>query len=216
VPSCCVDQGDYRRFFRRSVARRDAKRFRRKGLDAAGRRLVEAIAARGVAGAHVLEAGGGVGGIQIALLEAGAEGATAVELSTAYDEEAETLLRERGLAGRVERRVGDFVSLADSLPRADVVVLHRAVCCYPDGRAFVAAAAGRSTRLLALSFPRERALTRAGVRAVNLFLRLRGCGFRTFVHPADDLLAAAREQGLRPVAVGDATPVWRLALLERA
>ena len=215
MPPCCVQQSDYRRFFRSSVARRDARRFRRKGLDPAARRLVDALVARGVAGARVLEGGGGVGGIQIELLEAGAAAATSVELSAAYEDEAAALLRERGLEGRVERRVGDFVAEADSLPAADVVVLHRAVCCYPDGAAFVAAAASRSTRLLAFSLPRERALSRVVVGTLNAFLRLRGCGFRSFVHSTDALVAAARAQGFRALTVEPATLVWQVAVLER-
>jgi magnesium-protoporphyrin O-methyltransferase len=216
VPSCCVQQSDYRRFFRTNVARRDARRYRRRGIDRATRRLVDAVKARGLDGARVLEGGGGIGAIQIELLEAGAAGAVNVELSSAYEQEAESLLRERGLEGRVERRLGDFVAAADSLPCADVVVLHRAVCCYPDGPAFVAAAAAHSTRLLALTVPRDNVLTRLGARAINLFLRVRGCGFRTFVHRMPDLLDAARAEGLQPVTVERATLVWQLAVLERA
>jgi hypothetical protein len=215
VPNCCVQPSDYRRFFRTRVAQRDAKRFRRKGLDAAGRRLVDAIVARGVDGARVLEGGGGIGALQIELLEAGAASATNVELSSAYDAEAEALLRERGLEDRVERRVGDFVAEADGLPTADVVVLHRAVCCYPDGQAFVAAAAAHATRLVALSLPRERALNRIGFGFVNLFMRLRRCGFRGFVHPLDDLVVAAQAYGFRVVTREPATHVWQIAVLTR-
>ena len=167
----------------------------------------------GVDGARVLEGGGGIGAIQIELLEAGAAEATNVELSDAYEGEAESLLRERGLAGRVERRVGDFVTA--ELPQADVVVLNRVVCCYPDHRALVGVAAAHATRVLALTFPRERALTRIGFRAINLFLRFRHCGFRTFVHPVAEILDAAREQGLRPVAVERSGPIWHVAVLER-
>jgi magnesium-protoporphyrin O-methyltransferase len=210
-----VQQSDYRRFFRTRVAERDARRFRRKGLDPAGRRLVDAIVARGVDGARVLEGGGGIGAVQIELLEAGAASATNVELSAAYDAEAEALLRERGLESRVERRVGDFVADAETLPTADVVVLHRAVCCYPDGAAFVAAAAAHATRLVALSLPCERALNRIGFGLVNVFLRLRGCGFRTFVHPLEELVAAARPQGFELVTRERATMVWQVAILVR-
>jgi magnesium-protoporphyrin O-methyltransferase len=210
-----VQQSDYRRFFRTRVAERDARRFRRKGLDPAGRMLVDSIVARGVGGARVLEGGGGIGAVQIELLEAGAASATNVELSAAYDAEAEALLRERGLEGRVERRVGDFVADAETLPTADVVVLHRAVCCYPDGPAFAAAAAGHATRLVAMSLPRERALNRIGFGFVNVFLRLRRCGFRAFVHPLDELVAAAQAHGFRVASRERATWVWQVAILER-
>jgi hypothetical protein len=215
VPSCCVRQSDYRRLFRTSMARRDARRYRRRGLDRAARKLVAALVARGVDGARVLEGGGGVGAIEIELLEAGAARAVNVELSSAYQAEAAALLRERGLEGRVEFRTGDFVMDAPELPRADVVVLHRAVCCYPDGAAFVRAAASRTDRLLALTVPRERLLTRVGFRAINLFLRLRGCGFRTFVHPLSELVDAARAEGLRPLRVSGDGLVWHLAVFER-
>jgi hypothetical protein len=197
------------------MARRDARRYRRRGLDRAARKLVAALVARGVDGARVLEGGGGVGAIEIELLEAGAAAAVNVELSSAYEAEAAALLRERGLDGRVEFRTGDFVMDAPELPRADVVVLHRAVCCYPDGAAFVRAAASRTDRLLALTVPRERLFTRVGFRAINLFLRIRGCGFRTFVHPLSELVDAARAEGLRPLPVNGNGLVWHLAVFER-
>ncbi len=213
VSSCCVRPSEYRRFFRTRVARRDARKYRKRGLDKAGRRLVEAIVARGVDGARVLEGGGGIGAIQIELLEAGAGAATNVELSSAYEHEAAALLGERGLERRVERRIGDFVT--EELPEAEVVVLHRVVCCYPDHRALVGAAAARATRVLALVLPRERGLTRIGVVAVNTFLRLRRCGFRAFVHPLAEIVETAEAHGLRPAVVAPVGPVWQLAVLDR-
>jgi magnesium-protoporphyrin O-methyltransferase len=196
------------------VARRDARRYRKSGLDKAGRRLVDAVVERGIDGASVLEGGGGIGAIQIELLAAGAATATNVELSGAYEHEAAALLEERGLEGRVERRLGDFVT--DDVSPADVVVLHRVVCCYPDHRALVDVASARTTRLLALVLPRERRLTRIGVRAVNGALRLRRCGFRSFVHPLDEIVETAEAHGLRPALVAPVGPVWQLAVLERA
>ena len=214
MPSCCVQQSDYRRFFKTSIARRDARRYRKRGLDKVSRRLRDAVVARGVAGARVLEGGGGIGAIQLELFEAGAAGATNVELSAAYEGEAAALLRERGLEARVERRIGDFAAL--DLPSADVVLLNRVVCCYPDHRALVGAAAARTGRILALTFPRERALTRLGFRAINLALAARRCGFRTFIHPVAEILGAARDQGLRPVTLEPSGAIWHVAVFERA
>jgi hypothetical protein len=70
--------------------------------------------------------------------------------------------------------------------------------------------------VLALTFPRERTLTRVGFRALNLFLRARRCGFRVFVHPVAEILDAARAHGLQPVALEKSGPIWHIAVFERA
>src|SRR5712691_1151450 len=100
---CCPPAGC--EVFTERVARRDAQRYRRRGLGKVARRLVALVAGKG---AEVLEVGGGVGAMQIELLRAGAERAVNVELSPAYEPEAEKLLRETGLEERVERHVLDF------------------------------------------------------------------------------------------------------------
>ena len=52
-------------------------------------RLVGFLGEAGVGGATVLEVGGGVGGIRIELLRRGAERSVNLELSPAYEREAE-------------------------------------------------------------------------------------------------------------------------------
>ena len=190
----CTPPTEYRRFFDRRLARRDARRYRRGGLPKTARRLV--ALAGDVTGASVLEVGGGLGALELELLEAGAAGATNVELSGGYEEAAATLLAEHRLGGFVDRRVADFVTEADSVGEHDVVVLHRVVCCYPDVDALVGTAAARTGRRLLMTYPRERLLTKLGVRSTNLWLRLRGCGLRSFVHPVARIAAAAEREGL--------------------
>jgi hypothetical protein len=192
VASCC-DPIDYRRLFSRKSAARDLRRYRERGLTGTSLELIGL--AGDIQGVSVLDVGGGIGAIELELLEAGAARATNVELSGGYEEAAGELIAERGLESRVERRVGDFVTA--ELEPHDIVVLHRVVCCYPDVGALVGAAAGRTQRTLLLTYPRERVLTRAGLRMINLWLRLTGCGFRTYVHPFAEIVAAAEAHGLR-------------------
>lgn len=173
-------------------ARLDAKRYRMRGVRGTSRDLVEL--AGDVSGASVLEVGGGVGAIELELLAAGAARATDVELSGEYEEESQKLLAERGLTDRVERRVGDFV--AEPVEPHDVVVMHRVVCCYPDVDALVGVAASCARRRMVLTYPQERWWTRAGVRVINLILRLSSSEFRTFVHPVQRMTAAAAAHGL--------------------
>lgn len=212
--STCCAQG-YERFFGARTARRDAKRYRERGLDDTARRLVDELAARNLAGATVLEIGGGVGAVDLELLAIGAERATIVELSHGYDEEALGLAREAGVETRIERRHGDFVEQEAGLEAADVVVMHRVVCCYPDPERLVGAAAGHARRLLALSFPRDTWWLRLGFRLANLWFRLRG-GFQGFVHAPARVVASAERSGMTTVLHERAGRIWRVAVFERA
>jgi hypothetical protein len=212
--STCCAQG-YERFFGAGTARRDAKRYRERGLDDTARRLVDELAARGLAGTTVLEVGGGVGAVDLELLAIGAERATIVELSHGYDEEALGLAREAGVETRIERRHGDFVEQEAGLEAADVVVMHRVVCCYPDPERLVGAAAGHARRLLALSFPRDTWWLRLGFRLANLWFRLRG-GFQGFVHAPARVVASAERSGMTTVLHERAGRIWRVAVFERA
>lgn len=212
--TACCPTGAYGEFFDEKLARRDADRYRAKGLDRVSRRIVELTASRGIDGASVLEIGGGTGAVQIELLGRGAERTTNVELSPAYDGEARKLLEERGLETRVDRRVADLVADPDIVSTADVVVLNRVVCCYPDYPALLGTAAAKARRLVALSFPPDVGLARLAVRLLNVFLRLRRCDFRTYIHPERAMIDTLSAGGFRVVA-SERAGVWRLALLER-
>jgi SAM-dependent methyltransferase len=210
---CCPPAAEYRRLFSRRIARHDARRYRRRGLSRSARRLADA--AGDIGGVTVLDVGGGVGTFGLELLERGAAHATVVELSAGYESAASDLLAEHRLADRVARRVGDFV-LEDELVEAhDLVVLHRVVCCYPDADALVAAASRHTRASLLLTYPRARRLSRLGFGAINLWLRLTRCGFRTYVHPFATIAAAAEREGLRLDARSAVGPVWENAVFVR-
>jgi SAM-dependent methyltransferase len=199
--------------FNERFARRLARRYRKRGLDAVARRLVDVVDVR--AGETVLEIGGGIGDIEIELLRSGAERATNVELSAAYEEQGRTLLEHEGFGGRVEWRYGDIGTDPELAPPADVVVLNRVVCCYPDMPALVGAAAEKTRRALALSFPRDTLLTRIGGRAINTWFRLRRSDFRFFVHRPPQIVATAQDHGLHLVHQHRGR-LWQIAALERS
>jgi Methyltransferase domain len=197
------------------MARRDARRYRKRGLDDTAQRLVDELTARGAEGAAVLEVGGGVGAVDLELLKRGAERATIVEISHGYDEEALALVREAGAEGRIERKHGDFVEQEADLAPTDLVVMHRVVCCYPDPERLVGAAAAHARRLLALSFPHDKWWLKLGVGVANLWLRLTG-RIETFVYRPARVVAAAEASGMRTVLHEPSGRIWRVALFERA
>jgi 2-polyprenyl-3-methyl-5-hydroxy-6-metoxy-1,4-benzoquinol methylase len=213
--SCCSAPRGYEKLFGARSARRDAKRYRRKGLDETARLMVDFLRERGLEGATVLEIGGGVGAIEAELLRSGASSAVNVELSPSYEQAALELWREAGVGERAEFRVADVAMDGQDVGPADAVVMHRVVCCYPDYDALVGAAAERARHHLVLSFPRERLLIRAGLGAINLAARLLRWEYRSFVHPVAGILAAAERRGLRTAFEHRGT-IWQVAALERA
>jgi magnesium-protoporphyrin O-methyltransferase len=212
--SCCSPPRGYTRVFSRRTARKDAKRYRRDGLDDAAAEMVAFLRARGLQGASVLEIGGGVGAIQLELLAAGAAGATNLELSPEYEDEAAALAREAGVEERVERRLGDVVQEPSLAGEADAVLMHRVVCCYPDYDALVGAASERARRYLVMSYPRPRLLVRIGAGAVNVAARLLRWDYRTWIHAPQALVEAAERRGLAPASESQGR-IWQVAALER-
>ena len=190
-------------------ARRLANRYRRRGLDKTSRRMVDLLAQRDVQDATVLEIGGGVGEIQIELLKRGAASATNLELSSAYDAEARQLIAETGLTGRVERRLVDIAANPAAVEPADIVVLHRVVCCYPDYSTLLAAAADHARRQVVFSYPPRNLVSRAVLGAQNLLFRLLRRDFRAFAHPPTAMLAVLGEHGLSSVAAHRGS-VWQI------
>jgi magnesium-protoporphyrin O-methyltransferase len=211
--SCCNRRG-CERFFGARFARRTASRYRKRGLDKTGRRMVAFLEQRGIAGASVLEIGGGVGEIQIELLRRGAAHAVNLELSPAYDDEAAVLLDEAGLAGRTTRRLHDIAADPGAVEPADVVVLNRVVCCYPDYERLLTAAADHARQALVFSYPPRNVVSRVVVTLQNLGFRLVRNEFRIFTHPPAAMLAVLERRGLR-ASFGHKALVWQVAGLER-
>ena len=176
-----------------------AGRYRKRGLDPTAQRMVEFLERQGIESATVLEIGGGVGEIGLELLRRGAKRAVNLELSPAYDAEAERLAAAAGVAGRVERRLHDIAVDPDAIEAADVVVLHRVVCCYPDYERLLGAAAAHARRLLAFSHPRDGLISRLVVGVENLGFRLARREFRVFAHAPEAMLAVLGAHGLEAV-----------------
>lgn len=211
--SCCSAKG-CDEFFTDRVARRDADRYRRKGLAKNARRLVDYVCRHDVEGSTVLEVGGGIGAIQLELLQAGAARAENVELSPAYEPYAAELLKVAGFEDRVERQLLDFADAGDGVDTADFVILHKVVCCYPDYEALVGAAAAHAKHHLVLTYPRGAWWMRLGFSAANVFERLRRRTFRAYVHPPAAMIAVARRHGLEPITTHRGA-LWELCGLER-
>src|ERR1700693_2079281 len=191
-------------------AQAQARSYRRNGLDTTSRRIVELLRERGVEGLTLLEVCGGIGAMQIELLKAGLTRAVSVELTPTYEESAAELLREAGFADRVERKVMDFVNAGAEIAGADIVVMNRVICCYPDLPRLAGAAADHTRGLLVVSFPKKRWWTRVIVWMANVGMAITRREFRIFVHPPAQILATVQQHGLK-LSVDRPGIFWQIA-----
>jgi 16S rRNA G966 N2-methylase RsmD len=213
MAGCCDPRGCDRIFDDR-FAKRMAARYRKKGLDKTARRMVALLTEGGVRGAAVLEIGGGVGEIGLELLGRGAATVTNLELSPNYQQQAAALAAEQGVTGRAVHRLVDIAAEPAAVEPADIVVLHRVVCCYPDYGTLLGVAADHARRQLVFSFPPRNLASRAFVASQNTLLRLSDRQFRTFAHPPAAMLAVLADHGMRP-AETHRGPVWQIAAASR-
>lgn len=212
--SCCVHSRDAGRFFSR-LARRERRRYQRRGLERSQRALLAGIEQAGLVGASLLEIGCGVGYLHQRLLEAGAARAVGVDLSARMLEEARAGAQARGLAERTDYRQGDFLEIDETLADADIVILDKVICCYPDAQGLVERSLAKARRVYAFTIPRDRAFVRLGVAVLAAALRLLGSRFRPYVHDPEAIDAWLRQQGFS-LAHRAHTPIWQSAVYLRS
>ena len=195
MPGCC-DHDDYQSVFSSRFARRQSRRYKRRGLTPAAQGIVDFATSQGIDGATVLEIGGGVGQLQVELLRRGASHVTNLEISQNYEAEATRQLEQTGMGEQVTRRFIDIAEAPDEVAPADVVVLHRVVCCYPDYARLLKVAASHARRTLVYSHPAANLINRVEFGAENAYRWVTRNDFRAFIHPPDGMLRAAESGGM--------------------
>jgi len=182
--------------------------------------LLAALEETGIRGRSVLDVGCGIGDLGIEAVTHGAARAFGVELSTKAVEEARRLATARGVADRTSFEVGDGAKAL--LPKADIVVLNRVFCCYPDVDELLDNSLSAAGAVYAFTAPPSAglagALVRLHTRFANLWYRLRDKkfqGFRVFIHDVERIDARVRAAGFLPVRSERRRVVWHLAVYVR-
>jgi SAM-dependent methyltransferase len=182
--------------------------------------LLEAITEAGVTDRTVLDVGCGIGDLAIEVVARGATSGAGYDLSEKAIGEARRLAAARGVGDRMRFEVGDGAKL--DLPAADIVVINRVACCYPDADNLLEHTLGAARSVFAMTAPVSRGLTgwynRFWSGLENLGYRLRPskyAGFRTFIHDLDRIDERIRAAGFRRVRHERSSVVWHLAVYAR-
>jgi SAM-dependent methyltransferase len=209
--SCCFDE------WAASNSKRARKRETASAITAA---LLDALDETGLKGGSLLDVGCGTGDLALAALGHGASAVSGFDLGAGAISNARALADERGLAERAEFEVGDGSQV--SLPKSDVVVLNRVVCCYPSADALLDNTLGAAGSIYAITAPVDRGL----MGVYNRFLCWLGNGwyavrakkfrgFRVFVHDLAPIEARIVRAGFRPRTQQRRRLVWDLRVYAR-
>ena len=182
--------------------------------------LLDAITEAGVADRTILDVGCGIGDLAIEVVARGAASGTGYDLSPKAIDEARKLATSRGVGDRMRFEVGDGAKL--ELPAADIVVINRVVCCYPDTQNLLEHTLGAARGVFAITAPVSNGATgsfnRLWSRLSNVGYGLRPKkygGFRTFIHDLDRIDERIRAAGFRRVRHEQRRVVWNLAVYTR-
>jgi magnesium-protoporphyrin O-methyltransferase len=194
---------------------------RRKPLVARiSRHLLDAVEEAGLDDRTVLDLGCGVGDLAIEAVRRGAAGARGYDLSARSIAAARGLAADRGVGDRTTFEVGDGARV--ELAPADVVVLNRVFCCYPDVDALLERSLAAARSVYAFTIPRSSGfagwIARVQTRLGNAWYRLRAAkfrGFRVFVHDIGAIDARVRAAGFRPLRREHRRVAWDLAVYVR-
>ena len=178
---CCPHSNSANRFFS-FFAGRYRRRFEKKGFEPSQQQLLEGLQQAGYQDMKILEIGSGVGHLHQTLLEQGASSAVGIDLASKMICEAQKWAAERRLNDRTTYVEGDFMEIADTVIEADVTVLDKVVCCYPDAEGLVSASLEKTNRVYALTYPRNRWYIRAVMGVTAAVMKIMRSDFRSYVH----------------------------------
>jgi magnesium-protoporphyrin O-methyltransferase len=184
VMTCCSDL--YHTKFDSAQAAADLSDYLQNGVKRNSRPLLEILEDLDLQDVQVLDIGSGIGAMTFELLKRGAVSASLVDISSAYLDVFKQEARRRQL-DHISTHAGDCVELSSKLENAELVVMDKVICCYPDWKPLIHTVADLSTRWIAFSLPRDVWWVRTGEWLDTKWRQLRGDHFPTYIHPIGEI-----------------------------
>lgn len=196
--SCCFDD----------ESKNMLKDYRKEGLDDTSRVVSDALVSRDLSGSSILELGCGIGALSLELLKKGAASVRGLDLSPAMIQLARTLAAEANFSEKTSFERGDGATT--DLPRSDIVILDKVLCCYPDATALVDNSSAAARRYYVYSLPNER---RGVTRFLRFFIPLQAIfsrrnSFRFFIHSTRQIEETLKSKGFTPVFESPVGWIW--------
>jgi 2-polyprenyl-3-methyl-5-hydroxy-6-metoxy-1,4-benzoquinol methylase len=168
--------------FDKKNANKEYKHYLKKGAGKSTKILINAL--KELAGPidSLIDIGGGIGAIQLAAAEQGAQKIINVDASSGYLEIAKKLSNKYGVRDKIEYHFGDVIDIGDSITPAEVVTLDKVFCCYDNIEGLVNSSSQLAKKYYGVVFPRDNWFSKTLFSIGNLFLSLGKNPYRAFIH----------------------------------
>ncbi len=193
-------------------------RYKKEGLSRSSKILMTWLVEEDLSGKTLLDMGCGTGSFAIEAVRNGASSSFGLDLSPGMIRTANTLAGEVGVQDRAKFEVGN-AALAN-LPASDIIVMDKAVCCYPEVDPLLRNAASARPQAIGFVVPRDEGVwkwpLRLAARIENLVRRWRKqppSGF--YVHSLRTIDKALIDSGFI-VAKKRASRIWLVFLYRRS
>jgi Methyltransferase domain len=210
--SCCRQCIGIEKFFDQKTAEKNLKRYLKRGARKPTQMLIDAIKEHHPVGS-LLDIGGGIGAIQLALLQESIEKVTNVDASNGYMEVAKGEAEKRGVFSQIQYEFGDFVDVAEQLEKHTVVTLDKVICCYPDMVDLVRLSSDKSEKYYGLVYPKYNLFTKMFRAFGNTVISLFNKDFRSYLHSNVDVRSIV-DKDFKEVYYRT-SGVWQIVLFER-
>ena len=210
---CCQCQGIESMFDKKS-AKRDLKRYLKKGPSTTTKILLNEVNKIGVQGMTFLDIGGGIGAIQYALIKWGALNGVSIEASSAYIDSIKEETGKNNLTEKVVFKHGDFTTIASDLNSSDIVTLDKVICCYDDMNRLVDLSSKLARKIYAVVYPRDNWWTKLFLPIINFYPKIKGSSFRLFIHPTNKVEDIIIKNGLKRI-YNTTRLFWQVAVFIR-
>jgi magnesium-protoporphyrin O-methyltransferase len=174
------------------------ERYRNNGLSRSSKLLLKFILDGNAQDKAVLDLGCGAGGLSMQLLKHGAQSAVGFDLSPRMIVAATELAQASGFESRAKFQEGNAATA--ELPRSDIVVMDKVLCCYSEWRPLLKNAMGASNVMVGFSVPRDEGITklplRIALKVANYLHRRRG-GVLFYLHPLGTIDKSLQDAGFK-------------------
>lgn len=196
-------------------AKKDLKRYLKRGPRKPTQKLTEALKRLNIKGLSLLDIGGGVGPIPLELIPQGLTKVTDVDASEGYIDIAKIETVKRGYQDKIDYYTSDFLDVHTQIEPHDIVTLDKVICCYPHIEDLLQSSLSKAKTYYALVHPQATFMARGVVWVLNLTLKIRGNPFRTFIHNQDVIKRTIAQAGFKEIYKDRTFLSWQIQIFEK-